>query len=171
LPFGEKVPFSQYIPGLEKIDFGQANFKKGENKTIFDSVSGKFGALICFESTFTDYTRKYIKDGAQFLVNITNDGWFGSKRGALQHAETTVLRAVENGVSLVRAANTGISMSVDPAGRVVEAIGFDKEGMFVTPITIAKKMTFYCKYGQLSFLLMFLGNLLIIILPALFQKH
>ena len=171
LPFGEKVPFSQYIPVLEKIDFGQANFKQGDNMTIFDSAAGKFGALICFESTFTDYTRKYIKNGAQFLVNITNDGWFGNPRGALQHAETTVLRAVENGVFLVRAANTGISMSIDPAGRVVESVGFDRESIIVAPVTIARKMTFYCRYGQLSFFLMFIGNLFIILLPALFQKH
>ncbi len=171
LPFGEKVPFSQYFSVLEKIDFGQANFKQGEDMTIFDSSAGKFGALICFESTFTGYTRRYIKEGAQFLVNITNDGWFGSPRGALQHAETTVLRAVENGVFLVRAANTGISMSVDPAGRIVESVGFNRESIIVTPVTVARKMTFYCRHGQLSFLLMFIGNLLIILLPALFQKH
>ncbi len=171
LPFGEKVPFSQYFPGLEKIDFGQANFKHGENMTIFDSVAGKFGTLICFESTFTEYARKYIRNGAQFLVNITNDGWFGSSRGAMQHAEMPVLRAVENGVSLIRAANTGISMSVDPAGRVKYSIDLNKNGMFITPVTILRKMTFYCKYGQLSFFLMFLGNLFIILLPVLFQKH
>ncbi len=171
LPFGEKVPFSQFFSILEKIDFGQANFKQGEIMTIFDSAAGKFGVLICFESTFTEYTRKYIKNGARFLVNITNDGWFGSSRGALQHAESAVLRAIENGVTLVRSANTGISMSVDPAGRVVESIGFDREGLFLVPLTLAKKLTFYCRYGQLSFFLMFIGNLLIILIPALFQKH
>ncbi len=171
LPFGEMVPFSQYIPALEKIDFGQANFKPGEDMTIFDSAAGKFGALICFESTFSDYTRKYISSGAEFLVNITNDGWFGSPRGALQHAEATVLRAIENGVFLVRSANTGISMSIDPAGRVVESVGFDRESIILTPVKIARKMTFYSRHGQLSFFLMLAGNLLIILLPAFFQKH
>lgn len=171
LPFGERIPFSQYLPILEKLDFGQANFKRGEEMTIFDSKAGKFGTLICFESTFSEYTRRYIKKGAQLLVNITNDGWFGSKRGPLQHAETAILRAVENGVTLLRSANTGVSMHVDPAGRVKSSIGLDEDGILLVPVKILRKLTLYCRFGQLSFALMFLGNMLIFILPAMFQKH
>lgn len=171
LPFGERIPFSQYFSFLEKADFGQANFKRGEHMTVFDSTGGKFGTLICFESTFSDYARKYVKKGAQFLVNITNDGWFGSARGPLQHAETAVLRAIENGVTLVRSANTGVSMSVDPAGRIRDSIGLNKDGMMIVPVRLLEKLTFYCKYGQLSFFMMFFANLLIFLMPAFFMKH
>ncbi|HSG27287.1 MAG TPA: apolipoprotein N-acyltransferase, partial [Candidatus Krumholzibacterium sp.] len=171
LPFGERIPFSQYIPGLEKMDFGQANFKKGENQTVFDSTGGKFGTLICFESTFSDYTRRYVKKGAEFIVNITNDGWFGSARGPLQHAETAVLRAIENGVSVIRSANTGVSLSIDPVGRIRDSIGLNREGIMIVPVKLLEKLTFYCKYGQLSFFVMFAINMLIFIAPAFFQKR
>ncbi len=170
LPFGERIPFSQYFPVFEKIDFGQANFRRGETQTVFDSSAGKFGALICFESTFSDFTRRYVRQGAEFLVNITNDGWFGSARGPLQHAETAVLRAVENGVTLVRSANTGVSMAVDPAGRIKQSIGLNREGMLLVPVKLLDNLTFYCRYGQLSFFVMFFINLLVFLLPAWFQK-
>lgn len=170
LPLGERIPFSQYIPALEKIDFGQANFRKGTTQTVFDSSAGKFGALICFESTFSDYARRYVREGAEFLVNVTNDGWFGSARGPLQHAETAVLRAVENGVTLVRSANTGVSMAVDPAGRVSQSIGLNKEGVLMVPVKLIDNLTFYCRYGQLSFFVMFFANLFVFLLPALFHR-
>ena len=134
LQFGERIPFSQYLFFLEKIDFGQANFKRGKKQTIFESPAGEFGSLICFESTFADYTRKYVEKGADFLVNVTNDGWFGSARGPLQHSETAIMRAVENGVPVLRAANTGVSMYIDPAGRVIERIGLNQEGMILVSL-------------------------------------
>ncbi len=158
LPFGERMPFSQYIPVLGKLDFGQANFRPGTVQTIFRSRAGTFGALICFESTFADYTRQYILRGADFLVNITNDGWFGSRVGPMQHAETAILRAVENRVTLLRAANTGISMFVDPVGRVTHRIGLDREGIFVTPICPKRGPTIFCRYGHLIFFVMVIVN-------------
>jgi apolipoprotein N-acyltransferase len=164
LPFGERIPFSQYVPVLGRLDFGQANFEPGAFQTIFRSRAGTFGALICFESTFADYTRRYILSGADFLVNITNDGWFGSRVGPLQHAETAILRAVENRVTLLRAANTGISMFVDPVGRVTHRIGLNREGMVVTPIQPKRGLTVFCRYGHLLFFLMVLVNALAVTL-------
>ena len=77
-----------------------------------------FSCLICFESIFPELSRTFVNKGAQFLVNITNDGWFGRISGPQQHNDMAILRAVENGVPLVRSANTGISMVVDKFGRV-----------------------------------------------------
>jgi apolipoprotein N-acyltransferase len=171
LPFGERIPFSQFFPFLEKMDFGQANFKPGQQQTVFDTTGGKFGALICFESTFSDFARRYVQHGAEFLVNITNDGWFGSSRGPLQHSETAVLRAIENGVTMIRSANTGVSMAIDPVGRIKGSIGLDKQGILQVPVRLIEKLTFYCKYGQLSFFVMFFMNLLVFLAPAFFSKH
>jgi apolipoprotein N-acyltransferase len=159
LPFGERMPFGQYIPFLGDLDFGQAEFVPGTVQTLFRSRAGTFGALICFESTFADYTRRYVLNGADFLVNITNDGWFGSTVGPRQHAETAVMRAVENRVTLLRAANTGISMVVDPVGRVIDRIDLDREGLLIAPIYPKGRLTFFCRHGHLAFWIMVLINL------------
>ncbi len=154
VPFSERIPFDQYFSSLRKINFGQANFKPGDKMTIFDSSVGKFGTLICFEAAFTEYTRKYVRDGAEFLVNITNDGWFGGATGPMQHAEMSILRAVENRVPLLRCANTGVSMFVDQAGRVIDSIGMDLEGILLVPVNKLKERSFYNKAGQIPFSVM-----------------
>jgi apolipoprotein N-acyltransferase len=159
LPFGERMPFSQYIPALGRLDFGQANFKPGTVQTIFRSRGLRFGALICYESIFADYTRRYVRDGADFLVNITNDGWFGSAVGPKQHAEAAILRAVENRVPLLRAANSGISMVVDPVGRVTQSIVLDREGMLTTPVYPKRGLTLFTRYGHAIYFLVVLVNL------------
>jgi apolipoprotein N-acyltransferase len=151
LPFGERIPFSQYMPMLGSLDFGQANFLPGERAVVFESAAGRFGVLICFESTFSHYARDYVRDGADFLVNITNDGWFGSRRGALQHAETAILRAVENRVTLYRSANTGVSLVAEPTGRVPERIGLDVPGMILHRGYRLVRPPFYTRHGHLLF--------------------
>lgn len=147
LPFGEKMPWSQHLPILSRPNFGQANFIPGKEQTLFDSSVGTFGVLICFESTFSLFTRRYVQGGADFLVNITNDGWFGSSRGPVQHAEMAILRAVENRVTLFRAAYTGVSMVVDPVGRVQQRLGVFREGMIYGPVERAAKRPLYTRFG------------------------
>ena len=151
LPFGEKIPFSQYFPVLKKIKFGQANFTSGKRKTIFRSDAGDFGVLICYESTFPGQSREYILNSAVFLVNITNDGWFNSQRGPIQHSETAITRAVENGVYMLRSANTGVSMYIDPAGRVVRKLGLNEGGIIYCGIKEPDGLTFYTRHGNLVF--------------------
>lgn len=151
LPFGEKIPFSPFFPALENIRFGQANFRSGRRKTIFRSDAGRFGVLICFESTFADQSRNYVRRGAEFLVNITNDGWFNGQRGPIQHSETAILRAVENGVFMLRSANTGVSMFIDPAGRVVEKRGLNEEGIIYCGVEKPPQPTIYNRYGNTIF--------------------
>lgn len=161
LPFGEKIPWSQHVPALSKIDFGQANFIAGSNRTIFESDAGSFGVLICYEAAFADYTRRYALDGVDFFVNITNDGWFGPGPGPRQHAEMAVLRAVENRVTLARAAYTGVSMIVDPAGRIRGRIGLFEEGMILgTPLRSAAR-PFYTRHGDATFFVMALASIVL----------
>ena len=172
LPFGEKIPFSQYLSALEKIDFGQANFKSGKKRTLFNSQWGRFGVLICFESTFPGFVRNYVRDGAQYLVNITNDGWFGSSRGPLQHSETAILRAVENGVTVLRAANTGISMYIDPVGRVRGRVKLNVEGNIECGVSSFAAPTFYVKYGNMLFFILTVLSLAAVVItdPARLLK-
>ncbi len=167
LPFGEKIPFSGYFPSLENIEFGQANFKPGRERVLFDSIAGKFGVLICFESTFAGFTRGYVKDGADFLVNITNDGWFGSERGPIQHSETAIVRAVENGVFVLRAANTGVSMQIDPVGRVNKRRSLNTGGIIECGIIPCAKKTLYTRWGNAMFnVLVILSLAVVLIFPG-----
>lgn len=167
LPFGEKMPWSQYVPALRTLDFGQANFIAGKKQTIFDSSVGRFGVLICFEATFSDFTRRYVRGGADFLVNITNDGWFGDNQGPVQHAEMAILRSVENRVTLFRAAYTGISMVVDPVGRVQGRLGPFREGMIYGSAERVPGSTPYTRYGSAIYFAMVLANLVLVCVPLL----
>ncbi len=72
---------------------------------------------------------------------------------------------------MIRSANTGVSMAIDPVGRIKASLGLDKEGVLQVPVRLVDKLTFYCKYGQLSFFVMFFINLLVFLVPAFFTKH
>jgi apolipoprotein N-acyltransferase len=148
LPFGEELPLSWKFRGLRKINFGQSNFMRGDPSPPIQSPVGELGPLICFESIFPELSRKFVRDGADLLVNITNDGWFGPTPGPFQHAEMSIFRAVENRRYLVRSANTGVSMVVDPVGRVVNSIEMDKEGMLIEKLALVDAETFYTRFGE-----------------------
>jgi len=118
VPFGEALPWQDRFPVLEKIDLGEGDYSPGRERTVFNSGLGRFSVLICFEAIFPRLAREFADQGIDFLVNITNDDWFGDTPAAPQHAAMAVMRAVENGMSLVRCANSGISGVVDPFGRI-----------------------------------------------------
>jgi apolipoprotein N-acyltransferase len=162
VPFGEHIPFDRQIPILREVDFGEGDYTPGTSITIFELPDFKFSCLICFESIFTGLPRKAVNNGAEVLLNITNDGWFGKLSGAQQHNNMAILRSVENGVVLLRSANTGISMVVDQYGRVtVEKPLFVEEkivsSLYIDPIT-----TPYRRIGDvLPVLCLLLGTILI----------
>ena len=122
VPFAEYIPFSRYFPILKKLNFGQGNFSQGEEYTVFKVDSIQFSNIICYESSLPDIFREFIKRGAQFLSIQANDGWLGNSSGPYQHFELAKLRAIENRISVVRSANTGISGIILPTGRVMEKI-------------------------------------------------
>ncbi|MEJ2721753.1 MAG: apolipoprotein N-acyltransferase, partial [bacterium] len=93
LPFGEAIPFAWKYPGLAKIDFGQANFTPGPPIPPIESKIGRLAPLVCFESIFPGLSRRFTRLGAQILVNVTNDGWFGDTPGPYQHNDMAILRA------------------------------------------------------------------------------
>jgi apolipoprotein N-acyltransferase len=122
------VPFGEYIPARGALRFLEhivpiEDFTPGRDYRLF-SVSGpacpglRFGVLICFEDIFPELAREFVARGADFLINMTNDGWFGDTSSPYQHMQASVLRAVENRVYVVRAANTGVSCVIDDVGRI-----------------------------------------------------
>jgi len=148
VPFSERVPFSDRIHIMNKIELGSADFSPGQEFMIFDHPKGEFASLICFEIVFPNLVREFVKRGAQFLVNITNDAWFGKTHGPFQHARIAVFRAIENRISIARCANTGISMFVDPYGRVSNVTPIFVRRNVVGGVSLKKEKTFYTVNGD-----------------------
>ncbi len=118
VPFGEYVPLGSVFFFLKKLVVGVGDFTRGTSYTPLEAGSIKAGVLICFEAIFPDIARREAGQGSNLLVNLTNDAWYGRSSAPHQSWSMSVLRAVENRRSLVRAANTGISGIVDPSGTI-----------------------------------------------------
>ncbi|MGH7478031.1 MAG: apolipoprotein N-acyltransferase [Candidatus Methylomirabilales bacterium] len=149
VPFGEYVPLSSLLFFVHKMAAGIGDFSAGEAFTVFETPKGRFGVLICFETIFPDQVRRYVLAGADFLVNITNDAWFGDSAAPYQHLSMAALRAVENGVYLVRAANTGISALVAPSGQILERSDLFVEAVLSATMAPRSGGTFYTRRGDL----------------------
>ncbi|MDD4981527.1 MAG: apolipoprotein N-acyltransferase [Candidatus Omnitrophota bacterium] len=153
VPFGEYIPFRGSLRFLDTIA-PIGDIARGDDYTIF-RFPDNFGVLICFEDVFPELARNFVKRGASFLVNITNDAWFGKTPEAYQHLAASVFRAVENRVHLVRCANTGVSAFISPSGKIVSTVKDAKgEDIFVqgykteTIYPYSGRLSFYGKYGD-----------------------
>lgn len=156
VPFGEYVPFRSLIP-LEKITPGQLDFSVGKTeKTISIQDVPAFLPLICYESIFPELSHHYDEsDTPQWILNITNDGWFGYSTGPYQHLEMARIRAVEQGIPLVRVANTGVSAVFDEYGRKLVASQLETEAIINIPLWHDRSIeTIYGRYGDYMALLM-----------------
>ncbi|MGH7897398.1 MAG: apolipoprotein N-acyltransferase, partial [Candidatus Binatia bacterium] len=148
------VPFGEYVPGgsvlwfVEKLVPGVGNFLPGSEPTIFRLGDARFAVLICYEAIFPDFVRRFVDRGAAFLVNQTNDAWFGDTAAPLQHLDMAIVRAVENRVPLVRVANTGISAVVDVDGRITAQMPLFAPGSEVIEIGVRDGTTFYTRHGD-----------------------
>jgi apolipoprotein N-acyltransferase len=148
VPFGERMPFQRWFPGLGTLELGQAEWTPGASAVLFPSELGPFTALVCFESIFPDLARADIRRGARWLVNITNDEWFGNSAALYQHASMAVFRAVENHVSLARCANTGLTMMIDPNGRVRGRLPVFQAGVLTLPLMSPGPPTWFTRVGD-----------------------
>ena len=153
VPFGERSPFPDLLPWLRNIQFSgggyiAANWDSGEQFTVFDVGETRFGSMICFDSVFPQQAFELVRGGAQFLVVITNDGYFGKTSGPYQHAQLSVFRAIENRRSVVRSANTGVSTFVDPYGRMSGTTAIFHEAVLTSSVALSASTTFYTRYGN-----------------------
>lgn len=137
------VPFGEYVPGGVLTDWlkpvaytmGVSDFSAGKDFTVFKTMNGEvsFSTLICFEDIFPEMARKFTAQGADFLAVITNDAWFGPTSAGYQHEQASIFRAIENGVPVVRSANTGVSSYISARGEVLKRLkGKDGKEIFVT---------------------------------------
>jgi apolipoprotein N-acyltransferase len=125
--------------------------------------------LLCYEVIFADELGSR-DERAGWLLNLTNDGWFGISTGPYQHFQQARLRAVEQGLPLVRAANTGISAVVDPLGRVIRSLPLGAEGLLDAPLPAAIAPTFYARFGDALVTVLLAGALVIVVRRRISQR-
>lgn len=149
VPFGEYVPWplnvilQQLVPGGST--FGE---QRGPIEMVVGDQSVKLGATICYEGIFPEITRRFTAEGAQLMLNLTNDAWYGVSSAALQHLSMYSMRAVESGRAVARAANTGITAWIDPFGRVHDATEIYTDAMVIADIPLQSEQTPYVRFGD-----------------------
>lgn len=154
VPFGEYVPWRSVL-SLTKLTEGRSDFSKGETPRTF-ALEGlpAFAPLICYEIIFAEEVRS-LGPSPAWLLNITNDAWFGHSSGPYQHLALSRFRAVELGRAVVRVANTGISALIDPYGRVLQQLRLGEEGILDVRLPhSANETTVYSRFGDLVVLVM-----------------
>ncbi len=181
------LPFGEYLPSLGRLSWStffpklKNRFLPGEKARVFPLHKESFGITICWENIFPDFFRKFVLNGASFMVNISNDGWFKHSAGPYQHLMCNVFRAVENRISIARAANTGVSCFISPFGRIIRKITDEGKkdlniiGVAVEDLPFYPGPTFYTKYGDIfifaSITLLILGLFRQIIRQFLILKY
>ena len=158
LAFGEYLPGSHWFPSLKKLFPQVGNLLQGNGPHVKKLKRFKIGPQICYESLFSDFTRKLSQQGAQFIVNLTNDSWYDNWQEPYQHFYLALARAIEFRRPLIRSTNTGISSVILANGEILEQSPLNKKWWHVYNIPYSKepKPTFYQKYGDLVPLLLFL---------------
>lgn len=166
VPFGEYLPFNEQLSkfGLRKLVTIPGGFTAAKARNLLRAGSAKpFIPLVCYEAIFPQYSAR--NKQAHWILNVTNDAWFGTSIGPWQHFEQARARAIEQGLPLVRAANTGISAVVDPYGRIVHRLGISRRGVIDARLPKRLPVTLYAQYGNgifaamLVFLLCLIGVL------------
>jgi apolipoprotein N-acyltransferase len=147
VPFGEYVPLRKILVFAEKLVREVGEFRFGESG---EPLRGKasYGPAICYEIVYPRLTANQIRNGADVLVTITNDGWFGDTAAPYQHLNNARLRAIEGDRYLLRAATSGITALVDPTGKVVDQIGMNREGTIDAQFGRRSTLTPYVRFGD-----------------------
>lgn len=149
VPFGEYVPLKSILFFVKKMTEGGEDFSAGTGPALFPVAGGRAGASVCYEAVFPDVIRDSVLSGATWLVNVTNDAWFGDTVAPHQHLAMARMRAVEFRRPMVRAANAGISALIDARGAAAPTLGLFREGILVGEIVPRGGRTLYAKTGDI----------------------
>jgi apolipoprotein N-acyltransferase len=149
VPFGEYEPFPLIHRVVQSVSDEVGGFHKGTAASV-GSLSGgyKFGAYICYEAIYPDEVREFAEKGANLLINISNDGWFGKSAAADQHLRMARVRAVENRRWVLRVTNSGLTAAIDPYGRAYQTIPRDARGAVDLPYDFRTDTTLYTRFGD-----------------------
>ena len=149
VPFGEYVPFKDLFFFAKNLLNEVGSFEPGKQRTVFNTGGHTYGAFICYESIFGDEMRQYPLEGADVLINISNDGWYGDTSAAWQHLNMVRMRAIENHRWVLRATNTGVTAAINPDGRVTAAAPRHQRTSIRVHFGYEHDLTFYSHYGDL----------------------
>ncbi|HRE41287.1 MAG TPA: apolipoprotein N-acyltransferase [Ignavibacteria bacterium] len=145
MPYQEKLTF---LRDLIKWGVGLSAFQNGRDTVLFEIENTKFNTAICYESVFPAFVSEFVKRGSEFIVIITNDGWWGDLPGTYQHNQYAVFRSIENRRWIVRCANTGISCFISPEGKIFDETKINEKISIKGKIYPLSELTFYTKYGD-----------------------
>lgn len=180
VPFGEYLPFRQTLDGLfgkgsiKKITTGTIDFKAGSGPESISLPQGfpTFSGLVCYEVIFPGAVVNASQTRPGWMINVTNDAWYGNTSGPYQHLEMARMRAIEEGIPLVRIANSGVSAVFDPYGRTVGNIGLGKKGVLdVFLPSPLRSAPFYARWGDKVTFLLILGMLALAWIFSLKKKE
>ncbi len=180
VPFGEYLPFQEYAErlGLQQLTGIEGGFSEGVSRRLLStSTTGSFLPLICYEIIFPGQIQpehtgsnpdgsKTGRQKADWIVNVTNDAWFGKTSGPYQHHRQAVVRGVEEGLPVIRAANSGISSVSDAFGRIHAILGLGERGSLDAGLPIAIEGTYYQKIGNWGFFLI----CIVMLLPSVWRR-
>ncbi len=172
VPFGEYLPGEKWLTplGLRKIVALPGGFTSGPGpRTLKVGTLPPFSPLICYEIGFPG---QIVDPGnrPEWIVNVTNDGWFGKTAGPYQHLAQARFRAIEQGLPVIRAANTGISAIIDPTGNIIDSLELGTAGVIQARLPARLATTVYARFGELAAILQIVGMLIILAaLSLLFQ--
>ncbi len=149
VPFGEYVPLRRLFFFVDTISKDVSDFSPGHEYLTVEMGRHRVNAIICFEAIFPDLERRFVRDGSELIVNLTNDGWYGNSAAPYQHLAMARWRALENRRFLLRATNSGISAIIDPAGEIRASTPLLREAICRGRFGFVRTSTIYTRYGDL----------------------
>src|SRR6202012_1226679 len=148
VPWGEYVPFAKLFSFAHGLTRNAGRFTHGWKRSVFRLNGHHYGIFICYESIFADEIRQFVVNGAEVLVNISDDGWYGDTSAPWQHLNMARMRAVENRRWILRDTNNGVTAVIDPYGRVRQSIPRHSVGALVAQYGYNSEVTFYTRHGD-----------------------
>src|SRR5262249_62384798 len=148
VPFGEFLPLSGVLGFVRGWAQFIAELEAGSRAVVFNAPPAPFGVVICYEGIVPGLFRQFVRDGALLMVNMTNDAWFGRTSGPEQHLAMYPFRAVEHRVSIVRAANTGVSAFIAPNGRIIRRLNLFERGVMTESVPLRSRRTLFTRMGD-----------------------
>lgn len=149
VPFGEYLPFKEYLGYLDSLTQGVGEFTPGaDGYKIFEINGIKYGSLICFEDIFPEHAREYALLSSDILINYTNDAWYGNTSAQHQHLVFSQFRALENRRYLARSTNTGLTAVINPRGEVISTIAPFRRSYLLQNLKIDRASSYYTRNGD-----------------------
>jgi apolipoprotein N-acyltransferase len=171
VPFGEYTPYKKVFFFIEKMTQAIGELSPGDTFVLHQFEGKKFGTPICYEIIFPNLVRQFVRKGADFLVTITNDSWYGESSAPFQHFAIAVVRAVENRRFLLRAATTGVTGIIDPYGRILSKTEMMMQTYLTGTISPMGVLTPYTRYGDFFPVTSLTLSVLLFILALVIRKN